>query len=179
LKLPFGVSVEVPKNWWIIDSDTNSTIETAAEAAMNLSGITLTNAKEVTLFRANSKPKTTYAALAIKLRKSALNAAMLKSSSHEEIEELAPEMKQITEEALSTVGLKLIEFYGMRREFVGRHPALVIEYKRSGQQGAVVVQTTRLFIEETEILFDLSYRESEGPMWKPIVRYIRTSVKAA
>ena len=84
----------------------------------------------------------------------------------------------MTQETLSAVGLKVIEFYGVRREFVGGHPALVIEYKRSGQRGAVIVQMTRLYLGgEKEILLDLSYRESEAQIWKPIVQYIRKSLR--
>jgi hypothetical protein len=176
LKLPLGVSVEVPKNWWIFDSDTNSTIETAAEAAMNLSGIELTKGKQVILFRANSMPKTTYAGIAIKLRDSELDPEILKNASEEEIKEFSPEMNQMMQEGLSAAGLKVIEFYGVRRAFVGKHPALVIEYKRSGQKGDVIVQMTRLFLGEKEILLDLSYRESEAQIWKPIVQYIRKSL---
>jgi hypothetical protein len=85
LKLPLGFSVEVPKNWWIFDSDSNSTIETAAEAAMNLSGIELPKGKQITLFRANSTPRTTYAGIAIKLRESELDPRILKNASIEEI----------------------------------------------------------------------------------------------
>lgn len=176
LKLPLGVSVEVPKNWWIFDSDSNSTIETAAEAAMNLSGIEIPKGKQITLFRANSTPRTTYAGIAIKLRESELDPRILKNASIAEISQLSPDLKQMTQETLSAVDLELLEFYGVRREFIGSHPALVIEYKRSGQKGAVIVQTTRLFLRGKEIVLDLSYRESEGKIWKPIVLYIRKSL---
>jgi hypothetical protein len=176
LKLPLGVSVEVPKNWWIFDSDSNSTIETFAEATMNLSGIEIPKGKQITLFRANSMPRTTYAGIAIKLRESELDARILKNVSIEEINQFSSDIKQMTQEALSAADLELIEFYGMRREFVGSHPALVIEYKRSGQKGAVIVQITRLFLRGKEIVLDLSYRESEAKIWKPIVLYIRKSL---
>jgi len=179
LKLPLGVSVEVPKNWWILDSDSNSTIETAAEAAMNLSGIEIPKGKQITLFRANSMPRTTYAGIAIKVSESELDARILKNASIHEINQLSPEVKQMTQETLSAVDLELIEFYGVRREFVGSHPALVIEYKRSGQKGAVIVQITRLFLRGKEIVLDLSYRESEARIWKPIALYIRKSLSVA
>lgn len=179
LKLPLGVSVEVPKNWWLLDGDMNTNIETAAEAALNLSGIELPKRKKVNLFRANSMPKTTYAAIAINATDSEMNPNDLKNASAKEIRELSPMIREMMQEALSAQNMKIIEFYGVRREFVGKHPALVIEYKRSGLQGPVIVQMTRLFLGEKEISLNLSYRESEGQLWKPIIQYIRKSLTVA
>ena len=176
LKLPLGVSVEVPKNWRLLDGDINTTIETAAEAAMNLAGIELPRGKKVNLFRANSMPATTYAALAINATDSEINPDELKNASESEIRELSLMMSEMMQKSLSAQNLKVIEFYGVRREYVGKHPALVTEYKRTGPQGPVIVQMTRLFLGEKEISLNLSYRESEAQLWKPVIGYIRKSL---
>lgn len=175
LRLPLGVSVEVPKNWWVLDGDINTNIETMAEAAMNLSGVELPKRKKVNLFRANSMPKTTYAAIAINATDSEINPNDLKNASEKEIREFVPTVKEM-QEALSIQNMKIVDFYPVRREFVGKHPALVIEYKRSGLQGPVIVQMTRLFLGEKEISLNLSHRESEGQLWRPIIQYIRKSL---
>ena len=176
MKLPLGVSVEVPKNWRILDGETNSTIETAAEASLNLANANLPTGKKVNLFRANSVPQTTYAGIAINATDFELDPEELKNSSDAEIKELTPMMKETMEQSLSGQNLKVLEFYDMRREFVGSHPALVIEYKRSGPQGDVIVQMTRLLLKGKEISLNLSYRESEAQLWKPVVQYIRKSL---
>lgn len=176
LKLPLGVSVEVPKNWRILDKETNSTIETSAEAALNLANAELPKGKKVNLFRANSVPQTTYAGIAVNASDSEFDPEELKSASDAEIKEFTPMMKEAIEQSLAGQNLKILEFYDLRREFVGNHPALVIEYKRSGPQGAVIVQMTRLLLKGKEISLNLSYRESEGQLWKPVVQYIRKSL---
>lgn len=176
LNLPLGVSVEVPKNWRILDGETNSTIETVAEASLNLANVNLPTGKKVNLFRANSLPQTTYAGIAINATDSELDPEELKSASDAEIKELTPMMKETMEQSLSGQNLKVLEFYDMRREFVGSHPALVIEYKRSGPQGAVIVQMTRLLLRGKEISLNLLYRESEAQLWKPVFQYIRKSL---
>ncbi len=176
LKLPLGVSVEVPKNWRVFDSETNSTIETVAEASISLANVDINSRKKVNLFRANSVPQTTYAAIAINATDSELNPEDLKSGSDAELKEVAPMMKGMMEQSLSAQNLKLLDFYEVRREFIGSHPALVIEYKRSGPQGPVIVQMTRLLLKNKEISLNLSYRESEAQLWKPVVRYIRQSL---
>lgn len=179
LKLPLGVSVDVPKNWRILEGDLNSTIETTAEAVMSLSGVELPKGKKVNLFRANSVSQTTYAGIAINATDSELAPNELMIASEEEIRELSPLMHEMMQQALAAQNLKVIEFYGVRREFVGKHPALIIEYKRSGPQGAVIVQMTRLFLGEKEISLNLSYRESEAQIWKPIIQYIRRSLNVS
>ena len=174
LKLPLGVSVEIPKNWWLLSGDINTNIETMSEAAMNLSGIELPKGKRVNLLRANSMPKTTYATIAINATDSEMNPNDLKNASEKEISKFAPTAKEM-QEALSSQNMQILDFYRVRREFVGKHPALVIEYKRSGVQGPVIVQMTRIFLGEKEVSLNLSYRESEGQLWKPIIQYIRKS----
>lgn len=176
LKLPLGVSVEVPKNWRILDKETNSTIETAAEASLNLANVDLPTGKKVNLFRANSVPQTTYAGIAINASDSEFDPDILKDASDAEIKESTPMMKEMMEQSLSGQSLKVLEFSDVRREFVGSHPALVVEYKRSGPQGAVIVQMTRLLLKGKEISLNLSYRESEAQLWKPVVQYIRKSL---
>lgn len=175
LKLPFNVSVEVPKNWWRLDGDINASIETASEASLNLSETYLPVAKKVNLFRANSMPKTTYAGIAINAADSELDPTVLKNASSADIKELSTVISSEITKELASANIELLEFYGVRREFVGQHPALIIEYKRSGIQGPVIFQMTRLFLGKKEISLNLSYRESEAQLWKPVVQYIRRS----
>lgn len=176
LILPLGVSVEVPKNWWIFDEELNSTLETSAEAALNLANVELPASKKVNLFRANSVPRTTYAGIAINATDVDIDPTLLRSAPLSEIQAFKPEMQENIRESLSVANQELLEFYDFRREFVGKHPALIIEYKRSGLEGPVIVQMTWLFLKNKKISLNLSYRESEAQIWKPIVQYIGKSL---
>jgi hypothetical protein len=175
LRLPLGVVVKIPKNWWLLDGHWNTTIETAGEAALNLTSIGLPAGKKVNLFRANSMPKSTYASIAINATDSQIDPTQLRRASEAEIRAMAPEMKQLLQELLATSDLQVIEFYDVRREFISGHPALVIEYLRTGQAGPVVVQLTQPFLGAKEISINLAYRQAERQLWKPVVAYIRKS----
>lgn len=177
LNLPLGVRVEVPRNWRPLDGDFNTTIETAGEAAMNLAGIELPPGQKVNLFRANSNPPTTYAGIAINATDSDTSPEELLAASNREIGELTLTTRQMMEKLFSVQNFHIIEFDTIRREIVNGHPSLVINYVRSGPKGPVVVQMTRLFIGEKEISLNLSYRQSEEVIWKPIVEYIRSSIR--
>jgi len=179
LKLPLGVSIHVPKNWRLLDGDFNATIETGAEAAMRLARIDLPEGQKVNLFRANSNPPTTYAGIAINASDSDFSPADLLAASDAELRELAPLMHQMLDQGLAAQNLRVIRFDGVRREMIDGHPALVIEYTRSGPQGPVVVQMTRLFIANKEISLNLSYRQSETGLWKPTVDYMRSTFRVS
>lgn len=176
LRLPLGVSVEVPQNWRVISGDANRTIQSLGEAALNLAGLQLPRGR-VNLFRANSMPRTTYAGIAINAMDTDISAEELRSATNAEIRELTPLMRDELRRLLPHTNMELLEFSDVRRESVSGHPALVIEYKRSGPQGPVIVQMTRLVVGDKEISLNLSYRESEAVLWKPIVTYIRSTLK--
>ena len=179
IKLPLGIIIEVPKNWRLLDGDFNTTIETAGEAVLNLAGIKLPTGQKVNLFRANSNPPTTYAGIAINATDSDIPPAELLSASDAEIRELAPLMHQMLDQGFAAQNLSVIRFDGVRRETVDGHPALVIEFVRSGPQGPVVVQMTRLFIGDKEMSLNLSYRQSEAGVWKPIVDHMRSTFRVS
>jgi hypothetical protein len=179
VNLPLGVSIEAPKNWRLLDGDLNTTIETAGEAALRLSGIKLPASQKVNLFRANSNPPTTYAGIAINATDSDISPAELLAASDAEIRELTPVMHQMMDQSFATQNLQVIRFDDVRREIVDGHPALVIEYVRSSQAGPVVVQMTRLFIDDKVISLNLSYRKSESAVWKPIVDHMRSTFRVS
>ncbi len=179
VKLPLGVSIEVPKNWRLLDGDFNTTIEAAGEAALSLVGIKLPTGQKVNLFRANSNPPTTYAGIAINATDSDIPPAELLAASDAEIRELTPLMRQMFDQGFAAQNLRIIRFDDVRREIVDGHPALLIEYVRSGPQEPVVVQMTRLFIGDKEISLNLSYRRSEAGVWKPIVDHMRSTFQVS
>ena len=146
---------------------------------MNLSGIELPSGKKVNLFRANSNPPSTYAGLAINATDSDISPADLLAASDAEIQELTPMMRQMFDQILPAQNLRVIQFEPVRRKIVDGHPALLVEYVRTGPKGPVVVTMTRLFVGKKEISLNLSYRRSEAVLWKPIVDYMRSSFRVA
>ena len=73
-------------------------------------------------------------------------------------------------------GNQLIDFHGMRIDRASGHPALVTEYRRTGSKGPVIVQINQIFTGAQEIGINLSYRETEAALWKPVVGKIRQSI---
>ena len=174
--LPHDISVEVPKNWWLLSDDLKATIEAGSEAAASLIGIDAPSGSKVNLLRANSMPPT-YASIAVNAKDSDITADVVMSLSASDLNELEQIMVETTSSLLLTSNLQFLDSLGLDKREISGYPALVFSYRRSGPNGTVIVTMKRLFIGSKEISFNLSYRESEGQIWLPIVEYMKQSFK--
>ena len=174
--LPLNVSIEAPQNWWMLSGDINTTIEAAGEAATKLAEIDLPPGEKVNLLRANSMPRSTYASIAVNATDSDISPAEVRSLSKSDLEETELYMAEMMGKVLAAQNLKFLELIRLEKRMVSGHVSIVFDYRRSGPNGPVVVSMTRLFIGSKEISFNLSYREAEGPIWKPIIEYMKKSI---
>lgn len=177
VKLPRGIQIQIPKNWWLIGYELNQAIETSVEAAMDLSGMGLSKGKEINLIAANSMPKTTYAAVSVgSTMPSSISPQELALATPADLKSLEVEIHMSLKKLLQIQGSQLMDFYGMRRENISGYPVLVTNYRRTGPQGSVIVQGNRIFTQNQAIHINFSYRESEGGLWKPIIEKMRQSI---
>ena len=110
LSLPHGVQIKVPKNWWILSGDLNTSIETAGEAALKLSGLEIPLHKETLLFRANSMPRTTYAGISVTASDAEFTSDELGETTPQEIQEATPIMKEVMAKMIAPGGFVLETF---------------------------------------------------------------------
>lgn len=175
--LPRGIELQIPKGWWLLSADHNRVIQTSVEAAMDLSGIGLPDGQETNLIAANSMPRSTYAAVRVDSTiPPSVAPSGFASITAADIRELQTEMRQNLQKLLPLQGNQLVEFFGSRIEKISGYPAIVTEYRRTGPKGPVFVQINQVFTSNQEIRINLSYRESEVALWKPVVGKIRQSI---
>ncbi len=177
VKLPRGIELQIPKGWWLLGADYDRAIQTSVEAAIDLSGIGLPDGQETNLIAANSMPRSTYAAVRVDSTiPSSVTPSELASITATDIRELQTAVCQNLEKLLPLQGNQLIECLGSRIEKISGYPAIVTEYRRTGPKGPVFVQINQIFTSSQEIRINLSYRESELALWKPVVGKIRQSI---
>jgi hypothetical protein len=177
VKLPRGVQLQIPKGWWLLGKDHNRLIQTSVEAALDLSGIGLPDGQETNLIAANSMPRTTYAAVRVDSTiPPAVSPREIQAATATDLKDIGNELRGGLEKMLPLQNNQLLQFYGVRKDSIGGHPALVIEYRRSGPKGPVIVQINRIFTNSQVVNINLSYRESEAALWKPVVAKIRQSI---
>jgi hypothetical protein len=181
LKLPRGVEVEIPKGWWLLGNDLLRLVATSVEAAMDLSDLALPSGeKKINLVAANSMPPSTYAAIRIdSITSPSMTRAEYDAITAAELAELQQKMKETLLKLLPMQGNTLLGDLVIRLEQFSGHPAVTFEYRRTGPQGPVWVQLNQVFTGYQEVTINLSYREAEAALWRPVVAKIRNSIAIA
>lgn len=172
-----GISLQLPNGWRLLSDDAKRIIDTSTEAALDLSGIGRPAGREVNLIAANSMPASTYAAVRVDLNTPSLvHPSEFAQLTARDLRELSIETERNLRLTLPQIGLTLVEFVGLRLEKISGFPALVIEYRRSGPKGMVLVQLLQIYTAKHSFKVNLSYRESEAMLWKPVLGKIRRSI---
>jgi hypothetical protein len=180
VRLPRGVTLELPNGWWLLGDDLNRAIDTAAESALDLSGITLPPGDEVVLVAANSMPRSTYAAVRVtSTTPPSFSDAELDSLTLDDMPAVQAEMAKMLELVLPQQGLQILSPVVVKIGTLAGHVALVTEYTRSGPKGPVWVQISQISSGQQEIQLNLSYRVSEAAIWRPVVGKIRNSISVS
>lgn len=172
LRLPKGVELDLPRGWALLGAELLGVIDTASEAALDLTGIDPRPDLDgrITLLAANSTPASTYAAIRINSSKPLLTASELMS--------LLKSDAAITaiKAAIAQQDKELLEFHRVYATSISGFPALTMEYRRSGMRGPVHVQINRVVTASQELSVIISHRESEAQVWKPILERVRRSL---
>lgn len=177
LYLPLGVQIKVPKDWWVLDKDTNSSIDTMAEASLHLAGLEIAPNKETVLFRANTKNGTPYAAVSITAADAEFSSEDLIAATDESLKEATVMMKDTMSKVLAQSNFKLVSFEPLEVIKINGHPAMKMTYRRTGTNGDTIVVLLRLPVEGKEIALHTSYWASSEGLLKPVTDYIRTTIE--
>lgn len=177
VRLPHGISIDVPRNWWVISGDLNQTLETSAQAVADLAGVKTMD--KVNLFRANSMPRTMYAAISINFYEGkGASPSEFNSLTSDDLKTINEQLHSETEKGFEVQGVDILDWYGTKKDTIGSKSALTTAYRRSTPgKGPVIVQINTIFTTKDMIRLTLSYREAEGVLWKPVIERIRRSFK--
>jgi hypothetical protein len=85
-------------------------------------------------------------------------------------------MQSNLKKLLPQQGNQLLAFFGVRRVTISGHPALITEYRRSGPKGPVIVSIIQIFTPSQDLRINLSYREAEQAIWKPVIGKVYQSI---
>lgn len=176
LRLPTGVSVDVPRTWTVLDSDGRVLIETSVQAIFDLSRLPLVAGKPLILARS---PAPTYASMNLVVSPGPTETqAELKGLS---VAQIRAE-DELTREAIKVMsthaGWRLVEWLGTRRETLDKHLALLSEYRRQFPGKPIVrVQIYAVPLGTESLALTLEYREDERGLWYPVIARIHKSFR--
>ncbi len=180
LTLPFDVAIDVPRDWWILDDTINKLIQTSRDAVLDLRGIPTSEDNETVLIAANSWPPMTYAALRVtRIQPPYAAPEEIRALTKTELAQLGGAFEAELRQSLPLQGSSFLETLGIEVINVGGWPAIVFSYRRSAPSGPVVDELIQVIRRKDFLRIGLSYRESERPLWMPVVTRIQNSIKAS
>jgi hypothetical protein len=175
VKLSNGISLDLPRSWYIIDAEVKELLLTHIEAVLDLSHkINMSNTG--LLLIARSLPLETYATVNVSLTRGSFTESQIAGWSKAQVDAHARSLRTDMERALAAQGNKVLEWLGAEKEVINNRPALVTRYRRSLKGNPVVfVELCHISLHGIMIGFTLSHRESEEALWKPVLAKIRSS----
>lgn len=168
-----GISIEVPTTWRVLSKNESDAIVEWSNAALVSS-----NDGEVTLFRANSTPLSTYASVAITATEPDPDMPIwaLEAVINENPGEMDEIMSEELRSMLPAINQRLSAYRGVRTLRLDGNAAFVVEYDRTGIEGDVRVQLLRVQRGNVEYAINLGYRLSESHQWEAIMSYMLKSI---
>jgi len=178
VKLPQGITMELPKSWWLIGKDLNEVMETTAQAALDLSGIEILPGTNTQLITANSMPRTTYASARVTFSTPPIGTPEeVAGLSPSDLKEMGEQTHNLMKRLANKEGNEILEFYGCTLVTVGGSPAILNRYRRTGPHGNVLVWAYQIARPVGTVNLTMAYREAEAALWKLILERIEKSVK--
>lgn len=173
-----GISVDIPSHWVVLSAASRSNVEARTRAIIDSSG--QSSSKAQTLLAVNATPAPTGAMIRISVAPEVeYTEAQLDSTNLEDLKSIAKDA-EIKFKALEREGgIRLVKVLDPRIEKVGSRTALLLPYERTSLVGPSnwIVQQHYIPFDSRTVVFTLSYRRSDAPLWEPIIKRVKQSIR--
>lgn len=180
VRLPNGISVDIPYNWIVLTNDQIITLDTTVESQIDLSNLTKV-ASDLGFVAGYFDDTGDKAKVNVRYYPDMkVTQGIVRQSNAEDIKMFDKALKQTIYKANKATGGTILYWGGTRkRGFAGRI-ALVTEYRRppiSGEQGSFNVRLIRVLDGARSFTLTVSYNELYAIIFKPICDRIISSLK--
>lgn len=176
-----GISVEAPSHWLVHSDSEKKNFAASAEGAARNAGIDFeTNQDKSRLIAISALPIPSGAKIRINLiRPSPFSSASLRSASPKDLKNVEVEFQKTMEKGMASMGAKLLAVSEPRIEMINDSPSLLLEYRRSDPHSPSpwTIKQYRIPVGNKLIEMTVSYRESDATIWKPILEYVKQSLR--
>lgn len=179
IKLPKGVSIELPKNWVVISKDQRITLDTMVESGLDLAGIDQENSDLP--FAANYYKNGKTIGIINNRYYSDLELTQYdaKQATSQDVKELDAALKEGMVKSMSAFGMSVLSWEGTKKITINGITAFVTEYHRKALKstGAFRVRLVRVFAGKRSFTLTVSYSEDEAFFLKTITDRVISSLK--
>lgn len=178
LQLPHGVSVELPRNWIVLSSNSRMTVDTAAEAMSRAAG----NYEVSELpFAANLYDDTGKTIALFNIRyypEMDISQSEVISMNRADIDQIDVELREVMQQSAASYGFRIVSWEGTRLVRLNGIATLITGYRREvPDQPVSRVNLVRVFNGSRSFTATVSYHEKKQSMLRPVVEYIIASVR--
>jgi hypothetical protein len=182
LLLPHGISLDVPTTWVGFSPAMKAQIQTATQAATDLSGLDY-DARQLSQLLDIRQPLTnSYARLILSVGLGErLTQEQVKSLTDAELRELEAEYKKNIETMAKQMTLQVIEWHPLERREINGKTYLVVKFVRSSPTPAqsTYVEICQLHDADKSVNFSIEYRKSDKVLWDVICPRSLNSLRVA
>ncbi len=177
MRMPHGVSVELPRNWHPLSSNQKTTINAVAQANAELAGESIDSELPTAANYYDEFGKTAALMNVRYYPDQTVTQAEIRAISVADVRDIDDMMRDLLRKSADVGGFKILEWRGTRVVKLATGVALLVEYKRSPirQNGNFVVRLVRVMNGSRSFTLTVSYREDQDGWMQPITdRIIRT-----
>ncbi len=176
LKLPLGVSVDLPSNWWVVSGGWNSSLLTAVEAKLDLAGINTSQMPDGTLIALRSFPFETYASIRVDYHRTPTGNAPDVQFPESRLREIDAKMRNDMDKVISPERVLIWE--PIKNTTIAGCRASVIHYLRTGADAPVLTWLHQIELPNNDVLtIHTGFRSTEIELWEPVIQRIMNSLK--
>lgn len=175
IKLPRGVSIEIPRNWEVFSDNRRITLDTLVESLFDLSNINVLHSELP--FAANCYDENGNTVGMINIRyypNMDVGQAEVRALGAEDIRDFDHELKQsiLASYGIANQNMRIVSWEGTQKIYLNnmRMTVLLTEYHRTSQMttGNFRVQLVRVLNKDKSFTLTVSYHEAASIFLKPI-----------
>jgi hypothetical protein len=178
LQLPHGVSVELPRNWIVLSSNSRMTVDTAAEAMSRAAGNY--EASELP-FAANLYDDAGKTIALFNIRyypEMDASQADVISMNRADVDYIDAELREGLQQAAVSYGFRIVSWEGTRLVRLNGIATLITDYRREVPDKPISrVSLVRVINGKRSFTATVSYHEKKQVMLRPVVEYIIASIR--
>ncbi|MBL8547762.1 MAG: hypothetical protein JNL81_14945 [Hyphomonadaceae bacterium] len=176
-----GISISVPRHWFVLDETMRANLSASAEARLRQSGHGWTGTQS--LLAMNAAPSSPGAMLRVSVKSPAELReqdfeAYIRNGQQELLAALRTEQATMVA-SLQAGGVNVVESFEPQIMRIGGHPAVLLRYQRASSiagAGDMVVRQFHIASNDRTVVVTLSHRAAEAPIWTPILDYSLASI---
>lgn len=177
IRLPYGLSVELPQSWQVFTGENKEALTTLGLAELDLSQM-LVPASHA-LIRATATPADHPASIFIAYQsQSPITPTQAAELTATTLADYDPDLRNAVEQQMHPQGITLVEWSGTRQDQIDGQSVLVSEYLRKNPNTPTVREQINLIpLAYGMVLLSVTYNEQAGDSWRSMVMRIRSSCR--